>query len=102
MVANLAYLERVTHDPGPNVLFVKAHGDPVATAHRIAVATRAHGTLVKNITQQTAQTVSSITTVDLGRDQQDRGGVRAPARLGGDGVSSSRSRLPSADRNSRR
>jgi putative ABC transport system permease protein len=66
MVANLAYLERATHDPGPNVLFVKAGGDPVTVASRVAAQTRAQGTLVKNIRQQTAQTVSSITTVDLG------------------------------------
>jgi putative ABC transport system permease protein len=66
MVADLAYLERATHDPGANVLFVKASGDPVAVASRVAAATRSQGTLVKNIRQQTAQTVSSITTVDLG------------------------------------
>ena len=66
MVANLGYLTRVTHDPGPNVLFVKASGDPVAASRQVAAQTRAEGTLVKNIRQQTAQTVSSITTVDLG------------------------------------
>src|SRR5207237_2385199 len=66
MVANLSYLERATHDPGPNVLFVKASGDPVAASRKVAAQTRAQGTLVKNIRQQTAQTVSSITTVDLG------------------------------------
>ncbi|HZR92292.1 MAG TPA: ABC transporter permease [Gaiellaceae bacterium] len=66
MVCNLAYLERATHDPGPNLVFVKAAGDPVALAHRLAAATRSDGTLVKNIRQQTVQTVSSITTVDLG------------------------------------
>ncbi len=65
MVTNLAYLQRATHDPGPNVVFVKAADDPVALAHRLAVTTRRDGTLVKNIRQQTAQTVSSITTVDL-------------------------------------
>jgi len=66
MVANLAYLERATHDPGPNLLFVKARADPVALARQVAARTRAQGALVKNIRQQTAQTVSSITTVDLG------------------------------------
>src|SRR5205823_14846951 len=65
MVTNLLYLERTTHDPGPNVLFVKTTGDPVGVAQRVAAATRSQGTLVKNIRQQTAQTVSSITTVDL-------------------------------------
>jgi putative ABC transport system permease protein len=65
MVTNLSYLQRVTHDPGPNVIFVKAKGDPVAVSRRIASATRSDGALVKNIRQQTVQTVSSITTVDL-------------------------------------
>jgi putative ABC transport system permease protein len=65
MVANLAYLQGVTHDPGPNVVFVKAHGDPAALAKRVAAATKADGAIVKNIRQQTAQTTSSITSVDL-------------------------------------
>ncbi|HZR91541.1 MAG TPA: FtsX-like permease family protein [Gaiellaceae bacterium] len=65
MVANLGYLRRVTHDPGPNVVFVRASGDPVALARSVAVATRTSGVRVENIRQQTAQTVSSITTVDL-------------------------------------
>jgi putative ABC transport system permease protein len=66
MVTNLRYLESVTHDPGPNVLFVKTNGDPAAVASRIAAATRGSGTLVKDIRGQTAQTTSSITAVDLG------------------------------------
>jgi putative ABC transport system permease protein len=65
MVANLAYLQRVTHDAGPNVVFVKSAGDPAQVAHRIATTTRRYGTAVKDITHQTAQTVSSITTIDL-------------------------------------
>jgi putative ABC transport system permease protein len=65
MVTNLAYLEQVTHDPGPNVLFVRAGGDPTALARRAAAATGRYGTAVKDIRQQTGQTVSSITTVDL-------------------------------------
>ena len=28
MVTNLAYLERATHSPGPNVVFAKVNGDP--------------------------------------------------------------------------
>jgi putative ABC transport system permease protein len=64
MVANLAYLEAADHAGGPNVVFAKAD-NPAATAARVAAATRADGTLVKDITQQTQQTVSSITTVDL-------------------------------------
>jgi putative ABC transport system permease protein len=65
MVTNLSYLEAATHDPGPNVIFVKAKGDPVPLSHRIADATRGDGAIVKNIRDQTIQTVSSITTVDL-------------------------------------
>jgi putative ABC transport system permease protein len=65
MVANLVYLERVMHDPGPNLVFVKAATDPVGVSHRVATATARSGTSVKNIRQQTVQTVSSITTVDL-------------------------------------
>jgi putative ABC transport system permease protein len=65
MVANLAYLEHVTHDPGPNVVFVKASGDPTAVARRLAAATSRDGTTVRDIRRQTAQTVSSITAIDL-------------------------------------
>jgi putative ABC transport system permease protein len=65
MVANLAYLERVTNGSGPNAVFAKASGDPRAVARRVAAATGADGTQVKDIRAQTAQTVSSITTVDL-------------------------------------
>ncbi len=65
MVANLGYLQSVSHEAGPNVIFVKADGDPVAVARRIAQATKPEGTVVRNIRRQTAQTVSSITTVSL-------------------------------------
>jgi putative ABC transport system permease protein len=65
MVANIAYLQRVTNDPGPNVIFVKANGDPATVSRRVAQATQADGTIVMNIRQQTVETVSSITTVDL-------------------------------------
>jgi putative ABC transport system permease protein len=65
MVANLAYLRQVTHDPGPNVVFVNSTGDPRALARRVATATARFGVSVKDIKAQTAQTVSSITTVDL-------------------------------------
>ncbi len=65
MVANLAYLQSVTHDPGPNVVFAAAHGDPAAVARRVAAATQKYGTAVHDIRAQTAQTASSITTVDL-------------------------------------
>jgi putative ABC transport system permease protein len=64
MVANLNYLQAADHAGGPNLVFAKS-GDPTGTSKRIASATRTDGTIVKNITQQTQQTVSSITTVDL-------------------------------------
>jgi putative ABC transport system permease protein len=64
MVANLGYLRTADHAGGPNVVFAKAD-DPVATAARAAAATRTDGTSIKNIIQETQQTVSSITTVDL-------------------------------------
>ena len=66
MVVNRTYVDRITHDPGPNVVFVRAPGDPVAVADRVAARTRSAGTSVKDIRHQTAQTVSSITTVDVG------------------------------------
>jgi putative ABC transport system permease protein len=47
MVANLAYLRQLTHDPGPNVVFVRAAGDPGALAHRVASATSRFGVTVK-------------------------------------------------------
>jgi putative ABC transport system permease protein len=65
MVANLAYLEHVTRDPGPNVLFVRASGDPTVLAQRVASATGSFGASVKDIRRQTVETVSSITTVNL-------------------------------------
>src|SRR5206468_507533 len=65
MVANRDYILRATHDPGPNVVFAKASGDPATVARRVAAATRSRGTIVKDIKAQSVQTVSSITTVDL-------------------------------------
>jgi putative ABC transport system permease protein len=65
MVANLNYLEAVTHAGGPNVVFAKASGDPPVVARRVAAATHSAGTKVDNITNQSARTSSSITTVDL-------------------------------------
>src|SRR5262249_10147212 len=62
---NLDYLEQLTHEQGPNVVFVKSAGDPRALAHTLAAATSRDGTTVRDIRGQTAQTVSSITTVDL-------------------------------------
>jgi putative ABC transport system permease protein len=65
MVANLRYLQAAARDRGPNVVFARASGDPVEVAARVAAATRSGGTTVRNIREQTVQTVSSITTVDL-------------------------------------
>ncbi len=64
MVTNQSYLGQVTHS-GPNVVFAKTDQSPPVVASRIAAATASLGTEVKNIDQQSAQTVSSITTVDL-------------------------------------
>ena len=65
MVTNLGYLQRAARDGGPNVLLARTSGDPVAVAARVGAATRSDGVTVRNIRQQTLQTVSSITTVDL-------------------------------------
>jgi putative ABC transport system permease protein len=65
MVTNLRYLENATHDGGPNVVFARVNDDPVTVAARVARATKGDGTAVRNIREQTQQTVSSITTVDL-------------------------------------
>ena len=65
MVANLAYLESVTHAGGPNVVFARVNGYPPDVAGRVAAATRPFGTKVEDITSQNARTSSSITTVDL-------------------------------------
>jgi putative ABC transport system permease protein len=65
MVANLSYLESVTNAGGPNVVFAKVGGYPPTVARRVAVATNSLGTKVDNITDQSARSSSSITTVDL-------------------------------------
>jgi putative ABC transport system permease protein len=64
MVTNLSYLNRLTHS-GPDVVFAKTSGSPQAVASRVSAVAAPVGAEVKNIDQQTAQTVSSITTVDL-------------------------------------
>ena len=65
MVTNLSYLQAADHGAGPNVVLAKTGGGATAVARRVAAATKADGAKVENIDQQTAQTVSSITTVDL-------------------------------------
>lgn len=65
MVANLAYLQKADRAGGPNVVFINAGEDPAAVAARVATATKGFGVSVKDIRRQSAQTVSSITTVDL-------------------------------------
>jgi putative ABC transport system permease protein len=64
MVANLDYLQGADHAGGANVVFAKAD-DPPGVAGRVAAATRTDGTIVKNISDQSRATASSITTVDL-------------------------------------
>ncbi len=65
MVTNRAYLDAVTHSPGPNVVFAKANGSPTAVAAKVAAATKHLGATVNNIDQQSARTATSLTTVDL-------------------------------------
>jgi putative ABC transport system permease protein len=65
MVTNLTYLDHATHGTGPNLIFIKTAGNPTDVARQIASITRTAGTTVKDIRQQTTQTVSSITAVDL-------------------------------------
>ena len=76
MVANLAYLagRRPRRRPERRLRQAPAtrRPSPRASPRR----PRADGTIVKNIRQQTAQTVSSITTVDLRGISRHRGGVR--------------------------
>jgi putative ABC transport system permease protein len=66
MVANLPYLQSADHGPGATVVFAGTGGsDPAAVARRVAQATAGLGITVKDIRQQTHETVSSITTIDL-------------------------------------
>ena len=64
MVANLSYLQAADRAGGPNLVLARA-SDPGPTANAVARRIAADGAIVKNITQQTQDTVSSITTVDL-------------------------------------
>jgi putative ABC transport system permease protein len=65
MVANLSYLRAADRAGGPNVVFASTSEDPAAVAAGVATATKGFGVAVKDIRQQSVQTVSSITTVDL-------------------------------------
>ena len=65
MVANLDYLQRVTHGDGPNVVFARTSGDPAAVGRRVATATATSGATISTIREQTQKTASSITTVDF-------------------------------------
>jgi putative ABC transport system permease protein len=64
MVANLSYLRSADHAGGPNLVFART-SDPAHTATAIAAATSSSGVGVKSIAEQTQQTASSITTIDL-------------------------------------
>jgi putative ABC transport system permease protein len=65
MVANLSYLAAADHGGGPNTVFAASSESPSTVGARVIEATKGYGVTVKNIDQQTVQTVSSITTVDL-------------------------------------
>jgi putative ABC transport system permease protein len=65
MVANLSYILKATHDPGPNVVFAQTNGNPSHLAQAVAKRVTAKGAIVKNISDQATQTASSITTVGL-------------------------------------
>lgn len=65
MVANLSYLTAADHGGGPNTVFAATSESPSTVGARVIEATKGYGVTVKNIDQQTVQTVSSITTVDL-------------------------------------
>jgi putative ABC transport system permease protein len=65
MVANLPYLRKADRAGGPNVVFASASENPATVASRVAAATKGFGVSVKDIRQQSVQTVSSITTIDL-------------------------------------
>ncbi len=65
MVTNQKYLTQITNSSGANILFVKTNSDPVAASKTIAAVVGPAGAQVHNIHQQTAQTTSAITTVDL-------------------------------------
>jgi putative ABC transport system permease protein len=65
MVVNQGYLLKATHEQGPNVVFANTSGNPAAVGRRVAAEVKPAGATVRDIEHQTAQTVSSITTVDL-------------------------------------
>ncbi|MDX6594923.1 MAG: putative transport system permease protein [Solirubrobacterales bacterium] len=65
MVANLSYLQAADRAGGPNVVFAGTSENPATVAARVASATKGFGVSVKDIRQQSVQTVSSITTIDL-------------------------------------
>ena len=78
MVANLA-LPRAARPTaaGPNVVFAKTSGDPAAVARARRGGDQAPtAPRSRTSASQTAQTVSSITTVDLTGHQPHRGGLR--------------------------
>ena len=97
------YLQRVTHDPGPNVVFVKRERRRVpALARRVAAATGRDGDTRQG--HPPADRADGQLDHDRRpeRDQPDRGGVRARARGRRDGASSSPSASPSDATSSRR
>ena len=98
-----AYLERVTHDPGPNVVFASATGDPRRARRRVAAATT-RGTAPRSKNIRRADRADGQLDHDRrpARDQPDRGGVRARPRGRGDGALRRGRASPSAATSSRR
>jgi putative ABC transport system permease protein len=85
MVANLSYLQRVTHAAGPNVVFARTTGDAAAVGRAVTAAMASNGATVSTIGQQTQKTTSSITTVDftaISRIEQVFAVVLAAAAIG--------------------
>ncbi len=66
LVANLPYLAAATHSSGPNVLLAAAAGDPREAAAAVRSRVAPTGATVSDITQQVANTSSSLVAISLG------------------------------------
>ena len=80
MVTNLAYLQRVTHDPGPNVVFVKATAIRRPSRARSRRRPRARRHDRQGHPASRRRRPSARSRPSTCRHQQDRGGVRARPR----------------------
>jgi putative ABC transport system permease protein len=65
LIANLPYLMSVTHAGGPNVLLEATSGDPRTTAAAVETRVASTGASVGDITQQVANTSSSLVAISL-------------------------------------